>query len=139
MAQAEYDAQGTESIGGTAGRVVLLPTVVINNKQYRGRLDTISITKALCAGFDETTEPEVLHRSAQYLFATIGTALRWTCNSLLCMAAEMFDQRCHCRLAIEDVCKGASLVSACVHIVRAKSPSHLVAHAGLPHRQHSRG
>lgn len=61
MAQAEYEAQGTESIGGTAGRVVLLPTIVINNKQYRGRLDTVSVTKALCAGFDETTEPEVSH------------------------------------------------------------------------------
>lgn len=61
VAQAEYEAQGTESIGGTAGRVVLLPTIVINNKQYRGRLDTVSVTKALCAGFDETTEPEVSH------------------------------------------------------------------------------
>ena len=58
-AYAEYDAQGTESIGEAAGRVVLLPTVIINNKQYRGRLDAVSITKALCAGFDETTEPEV--------------------------------------------------------------------------------
>ncbi len=58
--QAEYNAQGTESIGGAAGRVVLLPTVIINNKQYRGRLDSMSITKALCAGFDETTEPEVM-------------------------------------------------------------------------------
>jgi len=61
LAQAEYEAQGTESIGEAAGRVVLLPTVIINNKQYRGRLDTVSITKALCAGFDETTEPEVMH------------------------------------------------------------------------------
>ncbi|DBA89887.1 TPA: hypothetical protein ACH3X2_004741 [Trebouxia sp. C0005] len=59
LEQAEYDAQGTESIGEAAGRVVLLPTVIINNKQYRGRLDSVSITKALCAGFDETTEPEV--------------------------------------------------------------------------------
>ncbi|KAA6422834.1 MAG: vacuolar-sorting receptor 1-like isoform 1, partial [Trebouxia sp. A1-2] len=59
LLQAEYDAQGTESIGEAAGRVVLLPTVIINNKQYRGRLDSVSITKALCAGFDETTEPEV--------------------------------------------------------------------------------
>ena len=61
LAQAEYEAQGTESIGEAAGRVVLLPTVIINNKQYRGRLDTVSLTQALCAGFDETTEPEVMH------------------------------------------------------------------------------
>lgn len=59
MLQAESEAQGTESIGSSAGRVVLLPTVVINNRQYRGRLDAVAITKALCSGFDETTEPEV--------------------------------------------------------------------------------
>lgn len=59
MLQAEFEQQGTESIGGAAGRVVLLPTVVINNKQYRGHLDAVSITKALCSAFDETTEPEV--------------------------------------------------------------------------------
>ena len=38
---------------------MLLPTVVINNRQYRGHLDAVSITKALCSAFDETTEPEV--------------------------------------------------------------------------------
>lgn len=59
MLQAEFHAQGTDSTGTPAGRVVLLPTVVINNKQYRGRLDALSITKALCAGFEESTEPEV--------------------------------------------------------------------------------
>lgn len=59
LLKAESEAQGTESIGSSAGRVVLLPTVVINNRQYRGRLDAVAITKALCSGFDETTEPEV--------------------------------------------------------------------------------
>lgn len=59
LLQAEFKQQGTESIGGAAGRVVLLPTVVINNRQYRGHLDAVSITKALCSAFDETTEPEV--------------------------------------------------------------------------------
>lgn len=58
--QAEYTAQGTEGPSSAAGRIVLLPTVIINDKQYRGRLDAVSITKALCAGFEESTEPEVL-------------------------------------------------------------------------------
>lgn len=57
--QTEFEAQGTENSGSSASRIVLLPTVVINDKQYRGRLDALSITKALCAGFKESTEPEV--------------------------------------------------------------------------------
>ncbi|KAL3145489.1 hypothetical protein ABBQ32_003313 [Trebouxia sp. C0010 RCD-2024] len=59
LLKAELEQQGTESIGGAAGRVVLLPTVVINSRQYRGHLDAVSITKALCSAFIETTEPEV--------------------------------------------------------------------------------
>lgn len=42
-----------------ASRIIMLPTVIVNDKQYRGRLDAPSITRALCAGFDESTEPEV--------------------------------------------------------------------------------
>jgi len=39
------------------GAVRILPTVVINTNQYRGRLDTSSILGAICSGFKETTEP----------------------------------------------------------------------------------
>jgi hypothetical protein len=39
------------------GAVVLLPTVVINLDQYRGRLDGTDVLRAVCAGFSETTEP----------------------------------------------------------------------------------
>ncbi len=85
MTQAEYDAQGTESIGEAAGRVVLLPTVIINNRQYRGRLDTVSITKALCAGFDETTEPEVLHRKDCNTYNATAAGVMLVCSQSILM------------------------------------------------------
>uniref|UniRef100_A0ACD5X3J7 Uncharacterized protein n=1 Tax=Avena sativa TaxID=4498 RepID=A0ACD5X3J7_AVESA len=54
--KAEQDAQ----IGkGSRGDVTILPTLVINNRQYRGKLDKGAVLKALCAGFRETTEPSV--------------------------------------------------------------------------------
>lgn len=94
--QAEFDAQGTESAGSSAGRIVLLPTVVINDKQYRGRLDALSITKALCAGFEESTEPEVC------LFATVVklgcpcySPLRSAC-CMLCLMFKLYSQAGAC-------------------------------------------
>ncbi|XP_073148963.1 vacuolar-sorting receptor 3-like [Henckelia pumila] len=52
----EQDAQ----IGkGSRGDVTILPTLVVNNRQYRGKLEKGSVLKALCAGFEETTEPAV--------------------------------------------------------------------------------
>ncbi|CAN0846922.1 Vacuolar-sorting receptor 1 [Linum grandiflorum] len=52
----EQDAQ----IGkGYRGDVTILPTLVINNRQYRGKLDKGAVLKAICAGFRETTEPAV--------------------------------------------------------------------------------
>ena len=51
-------AQGSQGLG-TTQRVLLLPTVIINTNQYRGRLDGGSLTRALCAGFAEATEPEL--------------------------------------------------------------------------------
>ncbi|KAJ4972284.1 hypothetical protein NE237_005383 [Protea cynaroides] len=54
--KAEQDAQiGT----GSRGDVTILPTLVINNRQYRGKLDKGAVLKAICAGFQETTEPAV--------------------------------------------------------------------------------
>uniref|UniRef100_A0A0E0RCX2 PA domain-containing protein n=1 Tax=Oryza rufipogon TaxID=4529 RepID=A0A0E0RCX2_ORYRU len=54
--KAEQDAQ----IGkGSRGDVTILPTLVINNRQYRGKLDKGAVLKAICAGFRETTEPAV--------------------------------------------------------------------------------
>lgn len=54
--KAEQDAQ----IGkNSRGDVTILPTLVINNRQYRGKLDRGAVLKAICAGFKETTEPGV--------------------------------------------------------------------------------
>ncbi|XP_052484186.1 vacuolar-sorting receptor 1 isoform X3 [Gossypium raimondii] len=54
--KAEQDAQ----IGkGSRGDVTILPTLVINNRQYRGKLDKGAVLKAICAGFQETTEPTI--------------------------------------------------------------------------------
>lgn len=50
--------QGNDQWGN--GKILLLPTVIVNRHQYRGRLDVPSILRALCAGFSETTEPQVL-------------------------------------------------------------------------------
>ncbi|KAL6528561.1 Vacuolar-sorting receptor 2 [Orobanche minor] len=53
---AEQEAQ----IGkGSRGDVTILPTLVINNRQYRGKLDKGAVLKAICSGFQETTEPAI--------------------------------------------------------------------------------
>ena len=41
------------------GAIVLMPTVVINLDQYRGRLTGADALRAICAGYRETTEPAV--------------------------------------------------------------------------------
>ena len=55
--QADYEEQGDDQWGN--GKILLLPTVIVNGHQYRGRLDVPSVMRALCAGFSESTEPEV--------------------------------------------------------------------------------
>ncbi|XP_024974302.1 vacuolar-sorting receptor 1-like isoform X2 [Cynara cardunculus var. scolymus] len=42
---------------GVRGDVTILPTLIINNRQYRGKLDKRAVLKAICSGFEETTEP----------------------------------------------------------------------------------
>ncbi|KAG6510231.1 hypothetical protein ZIOFF_028240 [Zingiber officinale] len=50
----EQDSQvGT----GSRGDVTILPTLIVNNRQYRGKLEKKAVLKAICAGFEETTEP----------------------------------------------------------------------------------
>ncbi|KAD3067584.1 hypothetical protein E3N88_35464 [Mikania micrantha] len=54
--KAEQEAQ----IGkGSRGDVTILPTLVINNRQYRGKLAKAAVLKAICSGFEETTEPAI--------------------------------------------------------------------------------
>ncbi|KAL4309963.1 hypothetical protein GQ457_01G024310 [Hibiscus cannabinus] len=52
--KAEQDAQAS-----SRGDVTILPTLVINNRQFRGKLDKRAVLKAICAGFQETTEPAI--------------------------------------------------------------------------------
>lgn len=56
LLKSEQDAQGGH---GPRGDVTILPTLIINNRQYRGKLDKGAVLKALCAGFRESTEPPV--------------------------------------------------------------------------------
>lgn len=44
---------------GSRGDVTILPTMVINNVQYRGKLERTAVLKAVCAGYKETTEPRI--------------------------------------------------------------------------------
>ncbi|CAI8612943.1 unnamed protein product [Vicia faba] len=54
--KAEQDLQiGKES----RGDITILPTLVINNRQYRGKLSRPAVLKAICSGFQETTEPSI--------------------------------------------------------------------------------
>ncbi|EFJ22768.1 hypothetical protein SELMODRAFT_175218 [Selaginella moellendorffii] len=54
--KSEQDAQ----VGhGSRGDVTILPTLIVNNRQYRGKLDKAAVLKAICSGFQETTEPAV--------------------------------------------------------------------------------
>ncbi|KAL7584500.1 vacuolar-sorting receptor 2 [Lactuca sativa] len=57
--KAEQEAQ----IGkGPRGDVTILPTLIINNRQFRGKLDKGTVLKAICSGFEETTEPVICLR-----------------------------------------------------------------------------
>ncbi|RID67013.1 hypothetical protein BRARA_D02119 [Brassica rapa] len=39
------------------GVVTIFPTLIINNSQYRGKLERTSVLKAICSGYKEGTEP----------------------------------------------------------------------------------
>jgi hypothetical protein len=44
---------------GVRGDVTILPTLVINQRQYRGKLDKTAVLKAICSGYQETADPPV--------------------------------------------------------------------------------
>ena len=44
----EQDAQVGK---GTRGDVTILPTLIVNNRQYRGKLEKGAVLKAICSGF----------------------------------------------------------------------------------------
>lgn len=67
MGDTEADTENTVLKGeqeaqigqGSRGDVTMLPTLIVNNVQYRGKLDKGAVLKALCSGFEEKTEPAV--------------------------------------------------------------------------------
>ncbi|XP_074268946.1 vacuolar-sorting receptor 6-like [Silene latifolia] len=52
----EQDKQVGE---GTRSDVTILPTLIINDIQYRGKLERTAVLKAICAGFEQKTEPPI--------------------------------------------------------------------------------
>lgn len=74
---------------GSRGDVTILPTLVINSRQYRGmeleptlsfvfiytflkllvpgKLDKGAVLKAICSGFEETTEPAICLSEGDFL------------------------------------------------------------------------
>ncbi|KAM1917223.1 hypothetical protein ACFX13_036849 [Malus domestica] len=44
---------------GSRGDVTILPTLVINNVQFRGKLERTTVLKAICAGFKEMDDPPI--------------------------------------------------------------------------------
>lgn len=53
------EEQQTQIGKGSRGDVTILPTLVVNNRQYRGKLAKGAVLKAICAGFEEATEPSI--------------------------------------------------------------------------------
>ncbi|TYI66660.1 hypothetical protein E1A91_D09G240600v1 [Gossypium mustelinum] len=54
--EAEQKAQIGE---GNRGDVTMLPTLMINNRQHRGKLEKGAVLKAICAGFQDATEQAI--------------------------------------------------------------------------------
>ena len=63
LMDAEMQLQSDQGDSGR-GAIVMLPTVVVNLDQYRGRLTSKDVLRAICAGFLESTEPRVCLSSA---------------------------------------------------------------------------
>lgn len=97
--KAEQEAQ----IGkGPRGDVTILPTLVINNRQYRGKLDKAAVLKAICSGFEETTEPAIcLSRDMETNECLENNGGCWKDNSANITACkDTFRGRvCHCPIA----------------------------------------
>ncbi|KAL3683153.1 hypothetical protein R1sor_001175 [Riccia sorocarpa] len=56
LLKAEQDVQAN---GGERGDIVITPTLVIKDKQYRGRLENGAVLKTMCALYPEGSEPSV--------------------------------------------------------------------------------
>ncbi|CAH1418634.1 unnamed protein product [Lactuca virosa] len=63
---------------GIRGDVMILPTLVINNREYRGKLDKKAVLKAICSGFKETTEPPICLSHGKDVATSVGWGFAWT-------------------------------------------------------------
>ena len=61
--EAQMVAQKGEE-AGAEGEVFILPTIRINGAQYRGRMATPDVLRALCAGFSEGNRPPACTKAA---------------------------------------------------------------------------
>jgi len=83
---AQVDAEGSGR-----GRVILLPTVVINYDQYRGSLTPGGVLRALCSGFSEGTEPSTcLSGGLEVDECASGTHGCWTQGDTLTACVDTF-------------------------------------------------
>ena len=89
---AQIDAEGSGR-----GRVILLPTVVINYDQYRGSLTPGGVLRALCSGFAEGTEPSTcLSGGLEVDECAAGTHGCWTQGELTACVDTFRGFSCRC-------------------------------------------
>ena len=101
-------------------RVLLLPTVTINSNQYRGRLDALAVTRALCAGFSETSEPELcLAGSIQSNDCAAGNDGCWSENELSACVDTFRGRQCQCPIGEPSGLAACS----CVQQIYQQAPS----------------
>ncbi|KAK8556086.1 hypothetical protein V6N13_070155 [Hibiscus sabdariffa] len=66
--EAELDAKTGK---GVRRDVTMLPTLLINDRQYRGKLDKGAVLKAICAGFQDTIEQAICLSEGYHLLHSI--------------------------------------------------------------------
>jgi hypothetical protein len=89
---AQVDAEGSGR-----GRVIMLPTVVINYDQYRGSLTPGGVLRALCSGFSEGTEPSTcLTGGLEVDECAAGTHGCWTRGELTACVDTFRGFACRC-------------------------------------------
>jgi hypothetical protein len=67
------DNEKMAQMGDTEGRgdVTINPTVIINQRHYRGKLDTGAVLKAICAGFDKGLEPDLCNNPSVMILSSV--------------------------------------------------------------------
>ena len=96
-AQADLEMQGSQWDMAAPLRVLLLPTLTINSNQYRGRLDVLAVTRALCAGFSETSEPDsCLVGSLQTDDCASGNSDCWSEGGVSACVDTFRGRKCQC-------------------------------------------